>query len=245
MEKQNSKNDLNGKKVILLGGSSGIGLATAKAAAEEGATIIIVSSNQKRIDEALKHLPESSAGYVVDLSKEENIKAFFNEVANFDHLIYTAGENINLGIINETELEFAKQYFNIRYWGAFTAVKYAHQKLNKGGSITLTGGIASQRPGKGWSLGASICAAMEGVTRAMAVELAPIRVNLVSPGVVKTNLWNSLSDQDREGMYEGGANLPVGRVGEAEDIAQTFLYLMKQNYGTGQVITVDGGAVLV
>lgn len=245
MEKQNSKNDLNGKKIILLGGSSGIGLAVAKAAANEGAAVIIVSSNQKRIDEALKQLPENTLGYAVDLSKEQNIKAFFSEMSSFDHLVYTAGENINLGIINETEVDFAKQYFNLRYWGAFTAVKYAQQKLNAGGSICLTGGIASQRPGKGWSLGASICAAMEGFTRAMAVELAPIRVNLVSPGVVKTNLWNSLSDQDREGMYESGANLPVGRVGEAEDVAQTFLYLMKQNYGTGQVITVDGGAVLV
>jgi len=122
MEKQNSKNDLNGKKIILLGGSSGIGLAVANAAANEGAAVIIVSSNQKRIDEALKQLPENTLGYAVDLSKEQNIKVFFSEMSSFDHLVYTAGENINLGIINETEVDFAKQYFNLRYWGAFTAV---------------------------------------------------------------------------------------------------------------------------
>ena len=87
---------------------------------------------------------------------------------------------------------------------------------------------------------------MEGLVRALAVELAPIRVNSVVPGIVKTNLWNSMPEADRENLYKTvGASLPVGRVGEAEDIALTFLYLMKQAYGTGQNIIIDGGAVLV
>jgi NAD(P)-dependent dehydrogenase (short-subunit alcohol dehydrogenase family) len=87
---------------------------------------------------------------------------------------------------------------------------------------------------------------MEGFTRAMAVELAPTRVNLVAPGVVKTNLWNSMSEEDRNNLYTGvGESLPVKRVGEASDIAQTFLYNMKQQYATGQVIYVDGGSLLV
>jgi NAD(P)-dependent dehydrogenase (short-subunit alcohol dehydrogenase family) len=87
---------------------------------------------------------------------------------------------------------------------------------------------------------------MEALTRALAVELAPIRVNAVCPGVVKTELWRGMTEADREAMYRDvGQKLPVGRVGEAEDLAETYLYLMREAYSTGQVIVVDGGAVLV
>jgi len=256
---------LHGKKIILLGGSSGLGLATAKAAATEGAAVTIVSANQARIDAALRELNERPAapalpttsgasavsisparGFAVDLGKEENIRDFFAGAGPFDHLVYTAGENISLAMLKDITVEQARRYFNLRYWGAFTAVKYAAPLINAGGSINLTGGIASPRPGAGWSLGASICAAMEGFTRAMAVELAPIRVNLVSPGVVRTNLWNGMPEADREELYRSvGDSLPVKRVGEAEDIAQAFVYLMKQRFSTGQVHVVDGGTVLV
>jgi NAD(P)-dependent dehydrogenase (short-subunit alcohol dehydrogenase family) len=247
MEKQTKiKSSLEGKRVLLLGGSSGIGLATAKAAAEEGAKVIIVSGNQQRINGVLQELPEDSEGYAVDLSNEQNIKDFFEQTGNFDHLVFTAGENLVLSKISETDIEKAHAFFTLRYWGAFAAVKCGAPHINEGGSISLTGGIASLRPGAGWSLGASICGAMEGFTRAMAVELAPIRINIVSPGVIKTNLWNSMTATGRENFYaQVGNSLPVKRVGEAEDVAQTFLYLMKQQFGTGQVIVVDGGAVLV
>lgn len=244
MEK--SKNKLKGKKVIILGGSSGLGLATAIALAEEGANVIIVSSNQSRIDEALTKLPKNATGYSVDLSKEESIKSFFGQIDNYDHLVYTAGESISLGTLKETEVDFARSYFNIRYWGALTSVKYGASKLNVGGSICLTSGIASPRPSSGWALGASICAAMEGFTRAMAVELAPLRVNIVSPGVVKTNLWAGMSENEREELYtDVGKALLVKRVGEADDLAQAFIYLMKQSFMTGQILVTDGGAVLV
>jgi len=243
---QYSTMPLTGKRVIVLGGSSGIGLATAKAAATEGATIIIVSGNQQRIDKALAELPAGSKGYATDLSKEENIKSFFDGIGHFDHLVYTAGENLTLHAIDDTDLESARGFFTLRYWGAFAAVKYAAPYINTGGSINLTGGIAGMRPGKGWALASSICGAMEGFVRAAAVELAPVRVNSVVPGVVKTNLWNSMSEADREHLFTTiGNSLLVKRVGEAADIALAFVYLMKQSFGTGQNIVVDGGAVLV
>lgn len=246
MNQQTVNGVLGGKRIILLGGSSGIGLATAKAAAAEGAKVVIVSSNQQRIDQALTELPTGSEGYQVDLTNENRIASFFNQIGEFDHLVYTAGEGIKLSNLADTQLDEARTYFNIRYWGAFLAVKYGYPHMSQAGSIVLTSGIASQRPNAGWSLGASICAAMEGFTRAMAMELAPVRVNAVSPGVVKTNLWAGMSEADREGMYSQiGNSLPVKRVGEAEDIAQTYLYLLRQPFSTGQIITVDGGAVLV
>jgi NAD(P)-dependent dehydrogenase (short-subunit alcohol dehydrogenase family) len=242
----NANGTLKGKRVVLLGASSGIGLATAKAAAAEGAQVVIVSGHQQKLDKALKQLPAGAEAYAVDLSKEANIADFFATVGVFDHLVYTAGENISLGGMTDTMIEQARQFWNVRYWGAFAAVKYGAPHIKVGGSIVLTGGIAGARPGKGWSVAASICSAMEGFTRAMAVELAPVRVNLVAPGVVKTNLWNSMSETDRESLYKTvGDSLPVKRVGEVEDIALTYIYLMKQAYGTGQAIVVDGGNVLV
>jgi len=229
-----------------LGGSSGIGLATAKAAAAQGAELVIVSSNQQRIDNALKELPAGSKGFAVNLADESTIKAFFEQLGKFDHLVYTAGESLQLINIADVAIADAKQFFNLRYWGAFTAVKYAAPNINAGGSIVLTGGVASLRPGAGWSLGASICAAMEGLTRTMAVELAPMRVNLVSPGIVRTNLWSDMADADREGMYTHySSQLPVKYVAGPEDIAQTYIYLMTQPYGTGQTVVVDGGYVLI
>lgn len=229
-----------------MGGSSGIGLATAKAVAAEGANVVIVSGNQSRIDNALKELPHGSAGFAVDLSQEEKIKQFFATAGKFDHLVYSAGENLELHTINETNIDEARTFFNVRYWGAFAAVKYGAPNINAGGAISLISGTASLRPGAGWSVASSICGAMEGFVRAMAVELAPIRVNSVVPGVIKTGLWGSMTEADRESLFQSQADtLLLKRAGEAEDVALAFVYLMKQQFTTGQNIVVDGGAVLV
>ena len=246
MNTQINNSKLQGKRVIIMGGTSGIGLATAQAAAGEGAHVVIVSSNQQRVNDALATLPDTAKGHAVDLSNEHNIKTFFHGIGNFDHLVYTAGENLSLTYLNDMDLEKAHDFFTLRYWGALASLKYGAPHINQGGSISLMGGTAGARPGAGWVLGASTCAAIEGVTRAMAVELAPIRVNAVAAGVIKTNLWNNLSEAEREGMYKYyGETLPVKRVGEAEDVALAFTYLMQQQFGTGQIITVDGGTVLV
>jgi NAD(P)-dependent dehydrogenase (short-subunit alcohol dehydrogenase family) len=246
MNTANNNSKLNGKKVIIMGGSSGIGMATAKAAASEGAKVIIVSSNQQRVDSALTELPDNAEGYAIDLGREQNIKTFFDGIGTFDHLVYTAGENLSLIYLNNLDLEKAHDFFNLRYWGALASLKYATPHIARGGSVSLMSGTASARPGAGWLLGASICGAMDGLTRTMAIELAPIRVNAVAAGVIKTNLWNGLSEADREGMYKSlSETLPLKRVGEAEDIALAFTYLMQQPHVTGQILTVDGGTVLV
>jgi len=132
-------------------------------------------------------------------------------------------------MLDDTDIEKAKDFFNIRFWGAFAALKYGSQYINEGGSVTLMSGSFGHRPGKGYSLGAAVCGMMDAFTRAMAVELAPLRVNNIAAGVIKTNLWNNLSNDDREG----------------EDIAQAFVYLMKQRHTTGQSLIIDGGSVLV
>ena len=246
METSNSDFSLKGKKVVILGGSSGLGLATAKVAAAEGASVIIVSSNAERVQNAVAELPGNGLGMQADLSDEESVMRLFGEIGTLDHLVFTAGEGLLLSKIVETNVATAREFFDLRYWGAFMAVKYAAARINAGGSIVLTGGIVSTRPNAGWSIGASICAAMDGFTRAMAVELAPVRVNLVSPGVIRTNLWSSIAETERDAFYEQVATaLPVRHVGEAEQVAQTYIYLMKQPFVTGQILVTDGGAVLV
>jgi NAD(P)-dependent dehydrogenase (short-subunit alcohol dehydrogenase family) len=237
---------LQSKRVVILGGSSGLGLATAKAAAGQGAQVVIVSGKQSRVEEALKSLPAGSQGYAVDLSKEENIKQFFEGTGSFDHLVYTAGESLSLTPIDVLDVEQAKAFFTVRFWGAMAAVKYGHKRMSPGGTISLTSGTAGWRPKKGWAVAASICTAMEGFTRAMAVELAPIRVNLVIPGIIKTDLWSGMPEAQLQAFFDSEAKrLPAGRIGEAEDVAATFLYFMNNPHVTGQAVVVDGGSVLV
>jgi NAD(P)-dependent dehydrogenase (short-subunit alcohol dehydrogenase family) len=237
---------LSSKRIVILGGTSGIGLATAKAAQREGAMVVVASSNKRRVDAAIASLGGTAGGRVVDLSDEGQVKEFFEGIGGFDHLVYTAGESLHLEPLATTQIDKARGFVELRFWGAYVAVKYGSPHIQAGGSITLTTGIAGQRPRQGWTIAASICGAMESLTRALAVELAPIRVNAVSPGVVRTELWSGMAEADRDAMYRDiGQKLPVGRVGEADDLAQSYLYLMREGYSTGQVIVVDGGAVLV
>jgi NAD(P)-dependent dehydrogenase (short-subunit alcohol dehydrogenase family) len=237
---------LTDRRVILLGGSSGIGLATAKKAAAEGASVVIVSGSRHRVDEALKALPAGTEGHAIDLSKEENIRDFFSSTGRFDHLVYSAGENLVLSPMAQTNVGQARDFFTIRFWGAFAAVKYAAPLISEGGSIGLTSGTASIRPGAGWSVASAICGAMEGLVRALAVELAPIRVNCVVPGVITTPLWDGMDRLKRDELFrQVSSSSLVKRVGQPDDVAEGFLYLMRQRNGTGQSLLIDGGAALV
>jgi NAD(P)-dependent dehydrogenase (short-subunit alcohol dehydrogenase family) len=238
--------DLNGKRVVVLGGTSGIGLSVAEAVAKAGARPVIASSSAANVEAALARLPQGAQGHAVDLRDEGAVKDVFAHIGPFDHLVYTAGEALKLGPLGETVLPQARQFFELRYWGALTAAKYGAPLIRAGGSIVFTSGIAGVRPQAGWALGASICSAMEGLTRALAVELAPLRVNIVSPGFVRTPLWKTISATERDAMYDAvGEKLPVGRVGTSEEVADAYLFLMRQGFATGQTFVVDGGGVLV
>jgi NAD(P)-dependent dehydrogenase (short-subunit alcohol dehydrogenase family) len=237
---------LENKRVVVAGGSSGIGFATAAAAAAQGAEVIIASRNAGRVSAALKDLPAGTQGDAVDFTDEAQVKAWFAKIGEFDHLVYTAGETLQLGLLADTDVDTARRAFEVRYWGAFKVIKHGHKSIRKGGSIVLTTGIAGARPAKGWTVPSSTLGAMESLTRALAVELAPLRVNAVSPGIVRTPLWDNMSEADREAMYTHfAAALPTGCIGEPEDIAQTYLYLMQERFSTGQMIVVDGGGVLI
>jgi NAD(P)-dependent dehydrogenase (short-subunit alcohol dehydrogenase family) len=240
------ENSLQHKRVVVVGGSSGIGLAIAQQAASRGAEVVIASSSQERVQRAVESVDGEVQGQAVDVSDERAVASFFARLGAFDHLVFTAGDTLHLDNLAATDLQQARRAFELRYWAALAAVKYGSPHIRKEGSVVLTTGIAGQRPQKGWVIAASVCGTIEALTRALAVELAPIRVNAVSPGIVRTNLWQNMSAPERERLYETvGNSLPVGRVGEASEIAQAYLFLMEEGFATGQTIVVDGGTVLV
>ena len=240
------ENGFENKRVVVVGGSSGIGLAVAEESASQGAEVVIVSGKAERVQEAIKSIGGKARGQAVDVSDEKAVESFFTNLGGFDHLVFTAGDSLQLNELAKTDLKQARRAFELRYWSALATVKYGSPQIRKGGSIVLTTGIAGQRPQSGWVIAASVCGTIEALTRALAIELAPIRVNAVSPGVVRTNLWQNMNSAEREQLFESvGKRLPVGRVGEPHDIAQAYLFLMKEGFSTGQTVVVDGGTVLV
>jgi NAD(P)-dependent dehydrogenase (short-subunit alcohol dehydrogenase family) len=148
--------DLEKKRIVILGGSSGIGFAVAKAAAQAGAELVIASSRKANIDHGLADLPQSAQGHAIDLSYEARICSLFEGIGPFDHLVYTAGENLKLRALKSTNIDEARRFWTLRYWGAFAAVKYGASNIRSGGSIVLTSGLAGQRPHAGWTVVSSI-----------------------------------------------------------------------------------------
>jgi NAD(P)-dependent dehydrogenase (short-subunit alcohol dehydrogenase family) len=242
------ENGFENKRVVIVGGSSGIGLAVAEEAASQGAGVVIVSSKAERVQEAIQSIGGDTRGQAVDVSDEKAVESFFTDLGAFDHLVFTAGDSLHLHELADTDLKQARRTFELRYWSALATVKYGSPHIRKGGSIVLTTGVAGRRPLKSWVVVASVLGTIESLTRALAIELAPIRVNAVCPGVVRTKLWQNMnmSSSEREQFFESvGKRLPVGRIGEAHDIAQAYLFLIKEEFATGQTVVVDGGAVLV
>jgi NAD(P)-dependent dehydrogenase (short-subunit alcohol dehydrogenase family) len=181
---------LTNQRIVIVGGSSGMGLATARAAGAAGAAVTIASSDQGRLDTALAALPGGCDGAVVDTRSEADLAALFARVGDLDHLVYTAGDALGQRALKDLPLDEARQLFEVRFCGAIAAVKHAAPRIRPGGSIVLTSGTIGVRPAPGAALAASGAAAIEGLTRGLAVELAPIRVNAIRPGVIRTPMWD-------------------------------------------------------
>jgi NAD(P)-dependent dehydrogenase (short-subunit alcohol dehydrogenase family) len=237
---------LTGKRVVLIGGTAGIGLATAQAAAAAGAQVVVVSSKSESVAKALAELPPGAQGETVDVRRAAEVEALFERIGPFDHLAYTAGEAMKPTPVVETGIDAVRQFFETRFWGAYAAIKYAVPNIRPGGSIVLSSGGASQRSGPGWAGAAAALGAMEAMTRTLAVELAPIRVNLVRPAMTDTGVWDEYPEDVREKMFRSRvAALPLGRIAVPADSARTYVHLMEQEFATGAIYVVDGGAAVV
>lgn len=236
---------LKGKRVVILGGTSGIGLATAKAFLDQSAQVIIASRSVSKLNEAKQSLGGNVEGIEIDFRSEEKAAEFFSTVGKFDHLVVTAGEGA-MGHFSELPVASAKEAFDSKFWGQYITVRSALPYLNNESSITLTSGVYGVRPPQGATTLAAINSAIEGLVRGLSVDLAPIRVNVVSPGIVDTPLYAGMPDDQRQALFNDIAQqLPVGRVAKPEDIADTYVYLAKNGFTTGTAVLIDGGARLV
>lgn len=238
---------LKDKRIVVIGGSSGIGLAVAEGALREGARVTVSSSRQATVDKGLARL-KGAEGVVADVKDEEQLAKLFARIGNFDHLVYTAGDwgGPRRGSLENLDLKEAAGIFTVRFWGALAAAKQAKKHLAADGSITLTDGMIAHRPSKGSIVATGMAGGIEHMTRALAVELAPLRVNAVCPGAIRTEIWNAIPEAQREDrIREMGARVPLKRIGEPNEVAEAYLYLMRGGYTTGQVLYVDGGQSVV
>ncbi|GAA2543191.1 SDR family oxidoreductase [Winogradskya consettensis] len=232
-------------RVVIVGGTSGIGLAVATAAAATGADVVIGSRSAQSVERALAQLPGNTKGHTVDVTSPESLTSFFARAGEFDHLVYTAGDDLVRMPISDYTPDQAQRFFDIRLFRALDSVRAALPTLRTTGSITLTSGAAAFRGGAGMLLGATVSGAMISAGRSLAAELSPVRVNVVAPGVVRTALWAGMPEQEQEALFAtAGTHTLLGRIAELDDVAKTYLHLMDQNSTTGTVVLVDSGSVL-
>lgn len=236
---------LKDRTIVIIGGSSGMGLATAQAAQAEGARLIITGRSQEKLKRASDALKGEAKTISLDSRDEGAIKALFAETGSIDHVLCAAGAPIAAKHL-QVETSVIREAFDTRVMGDIFVAKYAAPKLREGGSITFIAGVAAPRPYEGSAVTSTACAAVEGLTRGLAVDLAPLRVNTIRPGYVDTELMGKvLGDKKDEYLAMVAKKLLVRRIGRTEDIADAALFLMKNGYVTGIVLTVDGGHLLV
>lgn len=225
--------------VLVIGGTSGIGFGVAKAAQEAGANVTVASRSAEKVANASTRL--GTEGVELDTGDAAMLEGFFAG-HSFDH-IFCSAASTRVDAIRSLPLEDAYGSFDSKFWGAYRVARAA--SVSPGGSLTFVSGFLSARPKAGAAIQGAINAGIEGLTRCLALELAPTRVNCISPGLIKTEMYDTLDGDGRKTMFDGAAErLPVGRVGTPENIATQALALMANPYMTGSTIFVDGGGAI-
>ena len=240
--------DLKEKKVLVVGGSSGIGLGVACAASAKGALVTIASRNRYKLEQAAATISPETRHEELDVTQETQVEAFFQKCDGFDHIVVTtasveARESGIMAEVSSLSLATARMMMETKYWGQVHVAKYGAPKLSPNGSITMTAGIASKKyvPAHGGL--APVNAAIGAFAWLFAYEIGPKRCNAVSPGLVQTAAYDKMGEEKKEAFFRKYADdyLPVGHVATVEEIAMTYVYLMESDYHTGDVICVDGG----
>ncbi|OBT67477.1 hypothetical protein VE03_03085 [Pseudogymnoascus sp. 23342-1-I1] len=250
-------NKLAGKHVLIFGATSGLGFAVAEASLASSATVTITSSSQARIESTIQELttsfPNSQIrGHTCDLSidtVEAELDALFEKVRAVDHIIYTAADKIAIVPVQDITRDKIIAAGQMRFVAPMLVAKVGSRYLSPGpeSSITMTTGTVCERPFSGWTIAAGYAGGICSMARNLAVDLKPVRVNVVNPGIVDTPFWDKLmTPEQKESMFKTyAAKLPTGRVPNAGDIAEAYIYLMKDVNATGRVVTTDSGALIV
>jgi len=229
---------LAGQTVAVFGGSSGIGLATAEEARALGAHVTIASRTEARLREAAARIGEAETA-AVDIRDAESVRRFFDQRDPFDHVVVSAAE-LAVGPLRKRSLVEEHAAFDSKFWGAVNVAHAAH--IRPDGSLTLVSGMIGVRPTGGATMLSAINAAIDALAKALATEMAPVRVNCVSPGRIETPWWDFLPPVERQTLFDRtAAGLPLKRIGRPEEIAAQIVHLMQNSFMTGSVVLVDGG----
>ena len=252
-------NKLQDANVVIFGGSSGIGFGVAEGVLEFGGRVTITSSNPKRVDDAVARLqksyPSASSkvkGVVCNLGDESNadanIEALLKSVAPIDHIVYTAADKLAIMPITDATIEHMKAAATLRVFGPLLVAKHAPKYITPGtqSSYTITSGSIGDRPIPNWVIPGTYAGGHQAMVRCLALDLAPLRVNLVSPGGVITEMWDAIMSKDEQEGYFGhmASKMPLKKVGRPEEVAEAFLYFMRDGNVTGTKIDTDSGLLL-
>jgi NAD(P)-dependent dehydrogenase (short-subunit alcohol dehydrogenase family) len=238
----------DGKTIVIIGGSSGIGLAIARRCLEDRYRVVIAGRSMSRLEEAQARLgsPEQLAVVRADITSRADLAALFGTAGAVAHLVVTAAD-MRYGPLGALTEDNMMQAVRSKVVGPLLAAQAAVPWMTDGGSITYTSGIAAYRPAPGGTLPATVNGALESMVRALALELAPVRVNAVSPGWVDTRVWDQIAAPEvkRARLADMAARLPGKRNGRPEDAANAVMFLMSDDFITGTVLHAEGGQLLV
>ena len=231
---------LKGKKVVVVGGSSGIGLSTAELATREGAEVIIASRNAERLKAAADNI--GARAIPADVTSDNSVEDLFRACGPVDHVVVTAAQ-LRSGPFKTVPMDDVRSTMEGKFWGSWRVARFAD--IRPGGSLTLVSGFLSIRPRPNSAIVGAANGAIESLARSLALELAPVRVNCVSPGIIDTPIRAAMPEAARRDMLaKTAASLPVGRVGVGEDIARQILAFMTIGFATGSIVYLDGGALI-
>ena len=232
---------LSGQRVVVVGGTSGMGLATARAAARQGADVVAAGHRPLAIRKPVDGVQQAH----IDVTDEASVRDLFDSVGELDHLFVSSSPG-SPGPLLEHDLASARTFLDGKFLGTWTCARYAAPRMRAGGSITFVTGCAVVRPVAGAAMVTAAFAAVEALARALALELGPLRVNAIRPGYTDSEMWSGLSDAERDALRRRVADaLPAGRMGTPEDIAHAAVFLMTSRQTTGAVLEVSGGETLV
>lgn len=236
-------NSLMGTRVVVVGGSSGIGKEVARQAAAAGATVTIGSRSEAKLERAAKEIEGITTG-IIDVTREESVRAFFDSVGSLDHLVVCPGD-MATGSVYEMSMDDVRQCLGTKIVGQMLCVRHAGQKISPNGSIVLIAGGAGFKPYAGMCITAAANVGIAGLGRSLALELAPIRVNVVVGGMIDTPLWSALPEDARRAMFKEMAQAtPMGRIGQPEDVTASVLHALQNDFLDGAVLHIDGGITL-
>jgi NAD(P)-dependent dehydrogenase (short-subunit alcohol dehydrogenase family) len=233
------------QRVVIIGGTSGIGLATARTLATAGAQVIIAGRNREKVSQALASIKGVASGEVVDAASREEIASFFRRIGSFDHLVLTLGGNEGAGEFRTLDFDMLRRVFEAKFWPQLIAAQISLDFLRKDGSLTIVSAVTAHIAYPGAAGLGAVNGALEAMIPSLARELQPLRVNAVSPGLIDTPWWNFLPDEVREGFFAQNATaMPVERVGQPEDVAEIIAMFINNTFLTGTIIDCAGGAHL-